>query len=298
MPRRPVSLLAPARWTCQSCTVRSVAALRQEPLSNRLSCRKLSTISESNTEQAINAAPEINFDTEAVEESQTKPARIIPASPSYFTTFPNFNDHILRLQQFVRDYSSLPTVLPEQAPRMLWMNLAQFRSMTGEKVGAAKYSQVLQFLRRLNRIHPKLRPGKLQSTLEEFRRPGSADFIIPKPATMDEFGRSKGVGRRKSSVARVSLVEGTGEIIINGRGLAQAFPRIHDRESALWPLKITDRLNKYNAFVLVDGGGLTGQAESVTLGLAKALIVQEPALKPALRKGRSFLLMSPVSVFS
>jgi small subunit ribosomal protein S9 len=95
------------------------------------------------------------------------------------------------------------------------------------------------------------------------------------------------VGKRKSSVATVSLVEGTGEVIINGKTLAQVLPRIHDRESALWPLKVTDRLDKYNAFVTAEGGGLTGQAESITLALARALIVQEPALKPALRKGES-----------
>jgi small subunit ribosomal protein S9 len=67
--------------------------------------------------------------------------------------------------------------------------------------------------------------------------------------------------------------------------LVQAFPKLHDRESAVWPLKVTNRLDKYNVFVIAHGGGLTGQAESITLGLSKALLVQEPALKPVLRKG-------------
>lgn len=235
---------------------------------------------------SIIPAPEVDFEKGADDKARREPARIVPASPSYFTTTPNFNDRILALQKYITEYGSLPTVLPEQAPRITWMNLAQFRSSTGEKVGAAKYSRVVQLLRRLNLIHPKLRPGSLQAFLEQFRRPGTADTILPKPSRMDEFGRSKGVGRRKTSVARVQLVEGTGQVMINGRGLAQAFPRIHDRESALWPLKITNRIDKYNAFVLVNGGGLTGQAESVTLALAKALMVQEPALKLALRKGK------------
>jgi small subunit ribosomal protein S9 len=123
--------------------------------------------------------------------------------------------------------------------------------------------------------------------LEEFRRPGTEAVEGPRPKTIDEFGRSKGVGRRKSAVARVQLIEGDGQIIVNGKPLTAAFPRLHDRESVIWPLKITDRMEKYNAFVVASGGGSTGQAESITLGMANALIVHEPALKPILRMGKS-----------
>ncbi|KAI5308390.1 37S ribosomal protein S9, mitochondrial [Ascosphaera atra] len=58
----------------------------------------------------------------------------------------------------------------------------------------------------------------------------------------------------------------------------------HTRESALWPLTITERINKYNVWALVRGGGVTGQAEAMTVALAKALIIHEPALKPILRR--------------
>ena len=80
-------------------------------------------------------------------------------------------------------------------------------------------------------------------------------------------------------------MEGTGEVLVNGKNIVQAFPRLHDRESALWALKVTQRLDKYNVWALVEGGGVTGQAESITLALARALLVHEPALKPALRRG-------------
>lgn len=72
--------------------------------------------------------------------------------------------------------------------------------------------------------------------------------------------------------------------MINGKSIVQAFPRLHDRESAIWPLKVSQRIDKYNVFALVAGGGVTGQAEAVTLGLARALLVHEPALKPVLRR--------------
>lgn len=74
--------------------------------------------------------------------------------------------------------------------------------------------------------------------------------------------------------------------MVNGQSIVQVLPRLHDRESALWALTITERVDKYNVFALVEGGGTTGQAESITLALAKALLVHEPALKPALRRGK------------
>jgi len=229
----------------------------------------------------IKAAPEINFDN-----APSTPARIVPASPSYFTAAPVFNDNLLMLQNLVNETANLPTVPADKVSRMVWMKLSQYRSATGEKVAAAKYSKVLLLLHRLNRIHPKLRPANVKEVMQRFQRPGSADVQRAKPGFIDEYGRSKGVGRRKESSARVYLVEGTGEVLINGKSVVQVFPRLHDRESALWPLKITARMDKYNVFALVEGGGVTGQAESVTLALAKALLVQEPALKPALRRGK------------
>ncbi len=78
-----------------------------------------------------------------------------------------------------------------------------------------------------------------------------------------------------------------GEVLINGKPLNGVFPRIHDRESAVWPLIATKRVDKYNVWAWVRGGGLTGQAEALTLGVAKALLVHEPLLKPALRRGTS-----------
>lgn len=113
----------------------------------------------------------------------------------------------------------------------------------------------------------------------------------PPPRELDEDGRAYGMGRRKECTARVYLVEGTGEVMINGRSVVQAFPRLHDRESALWALKVTGRMDKYNVFAIAQGGGVTGQAESITLALARALMVHEPALKPTLRKGESSLLL-------
>lgn len=126
--------------------------------------------------------------------------------------------------------------------------------------------------------------------MEPYKRDVNPYGIIRRPGTIDSDGRAYGVGRRKSSSARVYLVQGEGEVLVNGKSINSAFGRIHDRESALWALKATGRADKYNVWALVSGGGSTGQAEAITLGLARALMVHEPMLKPALRRGEWFIL--------
>jgi len=128
-------------------------------------------------------------------------------------------------------------------------------------------------------------PADVAQAIRMYKRDVDPFANRPVPEIIDEFGRAKGIGRRKSSSAKVWVVEGEGEVLINGKTLAQAFGRIHDRESAIWALKATQRLDKYNVFALVNGGGTTGQAEALALGVAKALMVHEPMLKVALRRG-------------
>lgn len=270
--------LGKAPWKCSTCRAK-VTSLQPHPSSIKSSRRPFTTSSHLRAEVEVQAAPEINFD-------ELAPARVVPASPSYFTASPVFNDNILLLQSLFRQYQSLPTVPADQAPRKTWMKLTQYRSTIGETIAASKYSKVLILLNRLNRIHPQLRPTELNAVLDRYLRPGSAEIQKAKLGTVDEFGRSRAVGRRKEASARVQLVEGDGQVLVNGRKLLEVFPRLHDRESALWALKVTERMDKYNVFALVQGGGTTGQAESITLALGKALLVHEPALKPILRRGK------------
>lgn len=131
-------------------------------------------------------------------------------------------------------------------------------------------------------------PPALKQAMEIYKRDVDPYAVTKRPAIIDEDGRAYGVGRRKSSSAKVYLVQGEGQVLVNGKSINSAFGRIHDRESALWALKVTGRLDKYNVWALVSGGGSTGQAEAITLGLGRALMVFEPGLKPALRRGEWF----------
>ena len=80
-----------------------------------------------------------------------------------------------------------------------------------------------------------------------------------------------GTGRRKTSVARVRLTEGTGQILINGRELDDFFTEDKDRNAVVGPLDLTDMRNRLDVFVNVKGGGFTGQAGAVCQGVARAL---------------------------
>ena len=80
-----------------------------------------------------------------------------------------------------------------------------------------------------------------------------------------------GTGRRKSAVARIRLCEGGGKLLINGRELPEYFTEDKDRAAVLGPLELTEMRNRLDAFVLVEGGGFTGQAGAICQGVARAL---------------------------
>ena len=80
-----------------------------------------------------------------------------------------------------------------------------------------------------------------------------------------------GTGRRKTSVARVRLAEGTGQLSINGRALEDFFTEEKDRNSVRGPLQLVEMKNKLDVVIRVNGGGITGQAGAICQGLARAL---------------------------
>lgn len=173
---------------------------------------------------------------------------------------------------------------------MAWLKIAQFREFVGEPVPMKKYKGLVKLLQRLNCIQPELAPDEVRELLNKFLRPGNPYVEQLVPRTVDENGRARAKGKRKESTAVVQLVEGEGEVLVNGKSLVEAFKRVHDRESALWALRCTQRMDKYNAWITVKGGGVTGQAEAMTLAIGRALLIHEPGLKPVLRKGKLFLV--------
>ena len=91
-------------------------------------------------------------------------------------------------------------------------------------------------------------------------------------------------GRRKSSVARVRMVPGTGKFVINDRNFAEYIPSAAVRLDVLQPLNITQTSTQYDIYVNVCGGGISGQAGAIRLGIARALLLVSPDFRSSLKK--------------
>ena len=95
----------------------------------------------------------------------------------------------------------------------------------------------------------------------------------------------EGIGRRKTSSARVRIMTGNGQFIVNNKQVLEFFPRLGDVDEILAPLRAVDMEGKLDVSVKVKGGGITGQTGAVRHGLARALLKMDPELRPIMRKG-------------
>ncbi len=93
-------------------------------------------------------------------------------------------------------------------------------------------------------------------------------------------------GRRKTAVAQVRLLpgDGGGAIIVNGIPYEERFPRVVHRQTIVKPLMLTETLSKYNVTVKVAGGGISGQSDAISHGIARALVEADESLKSVLRQ--------------
>jgi len=109
---------------------------------------------------------------------------------------------------------------------------------------------------------------------------------------VDNINLSTGTGRRKTSVARVFLREGSGKITVNGRDVDEYFKNPGLTYVVQQPLDVTDSLGKYDILINVRGGGPTGQAGATRHGIARALVSYDEANKASL-KANGFLTRDP-----
>jgi small subunit ribosomal protein S9 len=120
--------------------------------------------------------------------------------------------------------------------------------------------------------------------------PAEATTTTAAPAAAESAPKVKqtfiwGVGRRKSAVARVRVAPGTGKIEINGRTLNEYFTAEKDRKSIFGPLEVTNTGGKMDVLVNAAGGGASGQAGAIVMGIGRALAKLDPGLEGSLRNG-------------
>jgi small subunit ribosomal protein S9 len=95
---------------------------------------------------------------------------------------------------------------------------------------------------------------------------------------------AQATGRRKTAVARVRLLDGSGQFTLNGRSLDEFFPEPSHRLRIVEPLKLAELEGRYDVSATLEGGGITGQSDALRLGIARALVEIDPDLRPTLKK--------------
>ncbi|MEU4425011.1 30S ribosomal protein S9 [Actinoplanes sp. NPDC024001] len=127
-------------------------------------------------------------------------------------------------------------------------------------------------------------------TVETVEEPAETVVVVEAPAPAPVRAPRPGdrpvqtVGRRKEAIVRVRLVPGTGKITCNGRDLENYFPSKVNQQLIREPLVTAERTEQYDVIANLRGGGITGQAGALRLAIARALIVNEPDDRPALKK--------------
>ena len=130
---------------------------------------------------------------------------------------------------------------------------------------------------------PMIDPEKVKAIIQpEVVEPAEAvpGVSMKKQPTAEELGPKEycwGLGRRKRAVARVRVRPGKGEFTVNKRKLTDYFPNTQDQKEAQLPLTVLEHPDQLDVFVKVHGGGTTGQAGAVKLGLSRALLAAVPS---------------------
>ena len=132
------------------------------------------------------------------------------------------------------------------------------------------------------------KPAAAKTTKAAATKPATRAKVKAKPNTVFTWG----TGRRKNAIARVRICEGDGKFLINNREVEEYLPRFYWSSQAVEALEVAGVKGKIDVFVNAHGGGLTGQAGAIRLGLARAIQKLYPNTRPALKKA-GFLTRDP-----
>ena len=101
---------------------------------------------------------------------------------------------------------------------------------------------------------------------------------------MNQVTFHEGTGRRKTAIARVRLLTGEGEVVVNGRSMEEHFGNAVDLADILMPFRVTGTEGQFNAMIKVHGGGHHGQAGAIRHGIARAILASDPSARVQLRQ--------------
>ncbi|AET40091.1 mitochondrial 37S ribosomal protein uS9m Ecym_5332 [Eremothecium cymbalariae DBVPG len=166
-----------------------------------------------------------------------------------------------------------------------WISFNEYALIGGgTRLKPSQYKHLISTLNRLSSIDPQLLNEDVLSTVSQYYKKTKLKPSIESVRQLDEHGRACAVGRRKTSTAKVWVVRGSGDVLVNSRPLNDYFVKIKDRRAIMYPLRVIDAVGKYNVFATAEGGGVTGQADAIMHALAKALVLFNPLLKTRLHR--------------
>ncbi|TPX67961.1 hypothetical protein SpCBS45565_g03523 [Spizellomyces sp. 'palustris'] len=164
-----------------------------------------------------------------------------------------------------------------------WMSLEEMQEFLEYKLVRSTYTELVHKLNILYTV--QARDPDVNRLLFRFVKPGAALVTqVKQRAGLDEFGRSYSYGSRKTAKAQAWMVEGDGQVYVNGTPVSDYFAEDFDREVVVRPLEVARQLGKYNVWALVKGGGPSGQAAAVSVAVARGLVIHDPMLEAAMKE--------------
>ncbi|PJF18875.1 hypothetical protein PSACC_01287 [Paramicrosporidium saccamoebae] len=216
---------------------------------------------------------------------------------SAFTGKADFYEAYFFLQDVLQQAQSAAPETHHVPIRIPWHPLDTMADTMGFSLTKLQYRKLCTILHRLT-AHTHLpsllhflstfSPANLTELLDA--KPSESREILARYANrepnlghVDGKGRAVSVGRRKTAEAKVYLVRGTGECFVNGVPAIEYFKRPHEMFRIADPFTVTASFGKYNAWCLVKGGGLGGQAGAIVHGIAKAIVLLSPEMRNSLQ---------------
>ncbi|ODV94995.1 hypothetical protein PACTADRAFT_25996, partial [Pachysolen tannophilus NRRL Y-2460] len=210
--------------------------------------------------------------------------RVTPTSPTFFASNPPHELNMLKLNEVLNKYISFPYDASQNKSGS-WISMKEYAMIGGgSRLKIVHHQELVSLLNRIAAIDPQLQNDEITNALQPFKKQDNSTSSTLIRKQLDEFGRAVCVGRRKASSAKVYLVKGSGEFLVNNKSLNEVFPSLADRLKILFPLKVVDAEGSYNVFAKVRGGGTTGQAGAIVSAIAQGLIIHNPLLKARLYK--------------
>lgn len=212
--------------------------------------------------------------------------------PSIFTGKAQFYETLFFLDDVLIKLGDTNPQASQQPSPFTWLSRNQLQDKLGFSMSLLEYRQIRQ---RLNKIAPT---AQISPNLQEFLRvfslsnlssnSNSNNNITSSINPIDQYGRVSQLGRRKSAVAKVTIIPTQlgreSECIVNGRPAGEYFLRLRDMYKLAEPLRVIGQIGKFNIWVVGRGGGPTGQAGAIQLALAKALSVYRPEWRETLEQ--------------